>query len=379
MKQLTAIILIGVLAAAIAAMLILFKPEAEKKAVVQPVTEVTAVDVQPAEIQLTLHSQGTVLPITETDISVQVSGRIIAISPHFREGSFVKKGETLLQVEKEDYEAALALRQADLAQAHLALATEEAQAKQAREDWKALGSGKASPLTLRKPQLAMAKAQVQSAQAALEKAKRDLERTVVSAPYDAYILHRHVDLGQYVSAAPATPVARIFQTEKAEIRLPITVEDALLLENPTEQKISVTLYRNTPEGRIEWTGQLARMEATIDPANRLIHAIAEIEDPFRQKTDPGKLPLQRGLFVEAEIQGRTVQDVYSLPRYALRGSESIYIVTPENTLVRRTVEIIKSDADNVVIRNGLSRGEKVATSPVPYFSENMPVQVIENL
>ena len=55
------------------------------------------------------------------------------------------------------------------------------------------------------------------------------------------------------------------------------------------------------------------MEATIDPANRLIHAIAEIEDPFRQKTDPGKLPLQRGLFVEAEIQGRTVQDVYSLP------------------------------------------------------------------
>ena len=139
MKQLTAIILIGVLAAAIAAMLILFKPEAEKKAVVQPVTEVTAVDVLPAEIQLTLHSQGTVLPITETDISVQVSGRIIEISPHFREGSFVKKGETLLQVEKEDYEAALALRQADLAQAHLALATEEAQAKQAREDWESVG------------------------------------------------------------------------------------------------------------------------------------------------------------------------------------------------------------------------------------------------
>ena len=136
----------------------------------------------------------------------------------------------------------------------------------------------------------MAKAQVQSAQAALEKAKRDLERTVVSAPYDAYILHRHVDLGQYVSAAPATPVARIFQTEKAEIRLPITVEDALLLENPTEQKISVTLYRNTPEGRIEWTGQLARMEATIDPANRLIHAIAEIEILSAKRRTPANCP-----------------------------------------------------------------------------------------
>ena len=379
MKQLTAIILIGVVAAATAAALILFKPEAEKKAVIQPVTEVTAVEVQSTNVQLTLRSQGTVLPITETDISVQVSGRIIEISKNFQEGCFVQKDEILLRIEKDDYEAALALCQADLAKAKLALATEQAQAKQAREDWEAIGSGQASPLTLRQPQLAMAKAQVKSAQAALEKASRNLQRTIVSAPYDAYILHRFVDLGQYVSAAPATPVARIFQTAKAEIRLPLTVEDALLLENPEEHKIGVTLYRDTAEGRIEWSAQLARMEATVDPANRLIHAIAEIEDPFRQATEPGKLPIQRGLFVEADIEGRTIQNVYTLPRYALRGSSSIYIVTPENTLVQRTVEIIKSDTSNVVIRNGLSPGEQVATSPVAYFSENMPVQVIDNL
>ncbi|MGC6455943.1 MAG: efflux RND transporter periplasmic adaptor subunit [Coraliomargaritaceae bacterium] len=378
MKQLTAILLIGVVAAASAASLILLKPEAEKKAVIQPITEVTAVQVRPGAIQLSLRSQGTVLPITETDISVQVSGRIVEIAKNFREGCFVEKGETLLRIEKEDYEAVFALTEADLAKARLALATEKALAKQAAEDWKAMGSGEASSLTLRKPQLAMAEAQVKSALAALEKARRDLQRTVVSAPYDAYILQRKVDLGQYVNATPATPVARIFQTAKAEIRLPLTIEDALLLENPADHEIKVTLYRDTPQGRVEWTAQLARMEATIDPANRLIHAIAEMDHPFRETNQNGKLPLQRGLFVEAEIQGRTVQDVYSLPRYALRGSQSVYIVTPENTLIRRTVEILKSDTEHVVIGKGLRPGEQVVTSPIAYFSEQMPVQVIKN-
>lgn len=379
MKQLTAILLIVVLAAATAAALILLKPEAEKKAVIQPITEVTAVEVQPGDIQLTLRSQGTVLPITETDLSVQVSGRIIEIANNFHEGCFVEKGETLLRVEREDYEAAFTLAEANLAQARLARATEEALAKQATEDWKALGSGKASPLTLRQPQLVLAEAQVKSAQAALEKARRDLQRTEITAPYDAYILHRNVDLGQYVSATPASPVARIFQTAKAEIRLPLTVEDALLLENPADHNIQVTLYRDTPQGRVQWPATLARMEATVDPANRLIHAIAEIDDPFLKTNQAGELPIQRGLFVEAEIQGRTLQGVYSLPRYALRGSQSIYIVTPENTLIRRSVEIIKSDTDRVVIGSGLKPGEQVATSPVAYFSENMPVQIIEKL
>ena len=378
MKQLFAIILIAVAGAVTAAALILLKPEAEKKAVVQPVTEVTALEVQPGEVQVRLRSQGTVLPITEADISVQVSGQITEVAGHFRDGSFVQKGDPLLRIEKEDYEAALALRKADLAGARLNLATEEAQAKQALEDWKALGEGQASPLTLRQPQLAMARAQLASAEAALEKARRDLQRTVVSAPYDAYILQTKVDLGQYVSATPATPVARIFQTDKAEIRLPLTIEDARLLDNPNGQEIEVTLFRNSPDGRIEWPAYLTRMEASVDPANRLMHAIAEIDNPFRKNPGTGTEPLQRGLFVEAEIQGRTFQNVYDLPRFALRGSRTVYIITPENTLIQRNVEIIQSDARRVIVRSGLAPGERVATSPVAYFTENMPVQVIDN-
>lgn len=377
MKQFISILLILVVAASLSIALILLKPEAEKKQVTQPVTEVTVIEVTPETVQLTIQSQGTVLPVTETDISLQVSGRIIEVSECFREGCFVTEGTPLLRIEKEDYEAALALCRAELAQARLSLATEEALANQARLDWQAVGSGKPSDLTLRKPQMARAKAVVESAQAAVEKAQRDLQRTTISAPYDAYILKKYVDLGQFVSAAPSTPAARIFKSSKAEVRLPVSVEEALHLEQPDPDKGNITLYRDTPQGRIHWQARLARTEATIDPSSRLLHVIAELDDPFGQSSGSGSMPLKRGIFVLAEIKGRTLENVYSLPRYALRGSDSLYIVTPDNTLVRRTVEIIKSDAKSVIIGDGLSPGEKVAASPIAYFSENMPVQVID--
>ena len=159
--------------------------------------------------------------------------------------------------------------------------------------------------------------------------------------------------------------------------LPVSVEEALHLEQPDPDKGNITLYRDTPQGRIHWQARLARTEATIDPSSRLLHVIAELDDPFGLSSGSGSMPLKRGIFVLAEIKGRTLETVYSLPRYALRGSDSLYIVTPDNTLVRRTVEIIKSDAKSVIIGDGLSPGEKVAASPIAYFSENMPVQVID--
>ena len=75
MKQFISILLILVVAASLSIALILLKPEAEKKQVTQPVTEVTVIEVTPETVQLTIQSQGTVLPVTETDISLQVSGR----------------------------------------------------------------------------------------------------------------------------------------------------------------------------------------------------------------------------------------------------------------------------------------------------------------
>ncbi len=378
MKQFILILIITGFAALFSSILIYFKPEAGKVVISQPVTEVKVVEVHPQNSRLTLKSQGSIMPVTETDLSVQVSGRVTEVSPNLRAGSFVKKGAPLIRIEDDDYKAVLAMREATLAGARLSLATEEALSDQALQDWKVIGKGKPSSLTLRRPQLEKAKAELKSAIAAVDRARRDLQRTVVRAPYDALVLSKNVNLGQIVSPAATGTIAKIFDPSKGEVRLPLSVEEFLHLNTTEESQSPVTLYRDTPDGRIQWPARLVRVEASIDPASRLIHAIAEMEAPFDQSTADHSLSTKRGLFVRAEIEGRMLKNVYSLPRYALRTAGTVYIVTEQNTLVQRTVRVVKSDAQAVIIDRGLNPGDRVVTSPIAYFAENMAVQVIES-
>jgi RND family efflux transporter MFP subunit len=349
--------------------LFLLRPEPKEVPLERPVDKVEVITVQPETIRLKVKSQGTLLPKVESQLAVEVSGRIIEMSPNFRAGNRVTNGDVLFRIDSSDYEAGAAARAADLATAKLSLAQEQALAEQAAADWEALGDGNASDLTLRKPQLAQAQALIASAEAALKRAERDLERTSIKAPFDGLILSKSVDLGQYVMANPANPVANIYSTDAAEVRLPLTLREASFLIDPSEHESRVRLHSEGPNSQREWAAKLVRFEATVDPTSRLIYAVAEIESPF-------EAGLRRGMFLEAEIEGKPIENVFVLPRYALRGSESIYIVTPENTLVTRPVEIARSNTEQVILSGGLKPGEQVATSPIAYFVENMPVEVI---
>ena len=370
MKRLAPILILFA-AIGITVALYLLRPEPKQVAPERPATKVEVMTIQPQSIRLMVDSQGTVLPMIESELAVEVSGRIIEMSPNFRAGGRFKKGDVLFRIDPADYEAAVAARAAELATAELSIAQEEALAEQAAADWAALGEGEPSDLTLRKPQLAQARANIASAEATLKRAERDLQRTGIKAPYDGLVLSKSVDLGQYAMANPANPVARIYATDTAEVRLPLAQREAEFLNDPAKGESTVTLYADGPKGKRQWSARFVRFEATVDPSSRLIYAVAAIEAPFDNS-------LRRGMFVQAEIEGRQLESVYVLPRYALRGSESVYLVTPDNTLVTQAVEIVKTDTEQAILSGGLEPGDQVATSPIAYFVENMPVEVIAN-
>ncbi len=376
MKTLLPILLL-VLASAIAAVFILIEPAPKEVAPERPVTNIEVIEVQPQTIQLSVSSQGNLLPRTETDLSVEVSGRIIEVADNFRAGGYFEKGDVLLRVDPADYKAVAAARAADLAGAKLSLAQEQALAEQAAADWAALGEGEPSELTLRKPQLAQAEALVASAEAALARARRDLDRTEIKAPYDGRVLSKNVDLGQYIVANPANPIARIYATDIGEIRLPVTEREAGFLDTRTKRQHRVQLRRPNTENSPTWIAHLDRVEATIEPGSRLLYVVAEIENPFQPSPESDTPALLRGTFLKAEIEGRSIQNAYSLPRYALRGSNTLYVLTGDNTLQTRTVDIVKSDAERVIIDSGLTPSDRVAISPIAYYVENMPVNIVE--
>ncbi|MGB0184900.1 MAG: efflux RND transporter periplasmic adaptor subunit [Opitutales bacterium] len=345
----------------------MFQPKPEKSDAPRPLANIEVLTVHPENIQLNVTSQGTALPLTESDLAIEVSGRVIAVAEDFRPGGYFKKGDVLLEIDPLDYRAALAARAAELAQAKLALAQEKALSDQAKADWKSIGKGEPSPLTLRLPQLEYAEAAVASARAAHERATADLAKTKVRAPYDGRVLQKNIDLGQLAVPNSAAPAARLYATEVAEVRLPITEREAAFLRDPSESAAPVQLNHNDRR----WSGTLTRIEATIDTQSRLLYAVAEVKDPY-----DGPHPLRRGLFVDAVIEGRNLQGAYQIPRLALRGSNTVYVLSENNTLQTREVRIVKRDPDSVIIESGLQPGEQVAVSPIAYFVENMPVNIL---
>jgi RND family efflux transporter MFP subunit len=349
----------------------------------RPVVEyaplVRVVEAQPEALRLTVNTQGTVNARTETNLVAQVAGTIVQVSSGFASGGFFEKGDVLLKIDDSDYRVAVATAEGAVAQAKVRLETEEAQAKVAREEWERLGTGEESPLATRELQLQEARAALAAAEAVLDKARRDLSRTRISAPFAGRIRAKLADLGEYV--APGVPVASVYSVDVAEVRLPVPDADLAYLDLPVDYRGAaaeepgpeVVLHADFAGQRHSWQGRIVRVEGEIDPVSRMVHVVAQVEDPYGRHGGGDSLPLAVGMFVEAEIMGRLVENAIVVPRTALRG-DRVLVADDEDRLRFRDVDVLRADRGTAVIVGGLNAGERVCVSTLEAVSDGMKVR-----
>lgn len=338
-------------------------------------------EAQSQSVALTVRSQGEARPRTQISLVPEVGGRITYVNPDFIEGGFFEAGETLVQIEDADYRLAVTRASAQVAQAEQALAREQAESDLARSEWEELGEGEASSLTLREPQLAEARAQLASARASLQGARLELQRTRISAPFSGRVRTKNADLGQFVS--PGTPLGEVFSTDAVLVRLPLTDYDLGLLGIPVAfnaetdgGSIPVTLSATLAGQRQEWVAQIIRTDSAIDAQTRVLYAIAEVADPYGAGAAQGN-PLAVGLFLSAEIEGRSVENAYVLPRSALRGENTVYVAEPGGTLSLRSVDVVTSNPESLIVSSGVSAGEMVVISPIRGANQGMRIQSLD--
>jgi len=339
------IAVIGV-AGIIAAALIAARPvvETRRPEAVAPLVRFITAD--PSTVNAVVRSQGTVAPRTETMLVPEISGRVIHISPSLASGGFFEAGDVLVRLDPRDYELAVVGARAEVAQMASRLKVEEEEAGVARREWASLGKGDPAPLVVREPQLAEARAAHDAAASALERAQRDLARTALRAPFAGRVREKRVDVGQVI--APGTPVATLYAVDVAEIRLPIPDEELAFLDLPLGYRGGssgprVTIHTTFAGRPVEWQGRIARTEGEIDAASRMVHLVAEVKDPYGRATRKASTPLAVGLFVRADIHGRQLQDVFVLPRSALRGEDQVLMIDGEDRLRFRKLQIVRSD------------------------------------
>ncbi|MCB1230978.1 MAG: efflux RND transporter periplasmic adaptor subunit [Verrucomicrobiae bacterium] len=364
------------------------KPEPPQRKKPPVFTRVEATKLTPTHFDVVLETRGVVRPRTETTLIPEVSGRIVEIGKNFREGSFFEEGELLLKIDPLNYETAIVIAQSNLAQARTTLAEEKARSEQALENWKRLGkSGDPGDLVLRKPQLAEMEARVAAAEAEVKRAQRDLERTEIRAPYAGRILEQNVDVGQYVSNG--TDLARLYAIDYVEVRLPLTNRQLAFIDLPELYRgnfaeAAAKQEKEAPEVLLEaeiggekarWEGRVVRVEGAIDERTRQLFVVAQVDNPYQWKDD-GSPPLKIGLFTDALVEGRTLENVFVLPRAAVRAGEEVIVINADNRIQRRQVNPIWSDREHVVIpadEAGLKTGETVCLTPLAYPADGARV------
>lgn len=328
--------------------------------------------------QVVVNATGTVQPRHEVNITPQVKGRVSELSPNMVAGGIFKQGELLFAIEDVDYRLAIDLARANLAQAELELQRNQNLAKVARQEWQALNPDATvapDPLVVYEPQVKSAEAQRDAALANVEQAKINLQRTRVYAPFSGFVRSEQLETGQYINAG--SPVAMIVGTEQAEIVVPLSIDELAWLEVPRNGAPAAgsraKILLRTGDKQVSWEGAIARALGEIDPRNRMSRIIVTVDNPV-SSTVAGSNLLSRllpGMFVEVQLHGSQIADVIGVPRGALHDNDTVWVVDENNQMRIRSVEIVRRERDEVLVRAGVAAGEKIVLTNLSGAADGM--------
>jgi RND family efflux transporter MFP subunit len=340
--------------------------EDEKQRIV-PAVEI--VEVTAADHAVKIFTQGVVESARKTMLAAEVGGRVMEISPAFKRGGTVKKGERLVQIDPADFRATLAAAEVKRADAELALELERARVQQAKLDWEKLGNGNEplNPLVLRKPYLAAAEASAASAVEAAAKARRDVERTEILAPFDAGLRSANAEVGAVV--APGTMVAELYASNDLEVRLPLSLEDFGFLDR--DAKGIVTLKGTIGAEEYLWKAEPVRIDPEIERTTLSAHIAVKV-----LPTQGSAFPLPPvGLFVKAEIAGKTLGGVSEIPRRALLEGNRVIVVGEGNQIAFRDLAIPRRTRKTALVSGGLEAGDRIVLTRLSAPIAGMEVQI----
>jgi RND family efflux transporter MFP subunit len=419
-----------VLAAAvgIAVLLVVLKPKPEKQAPPPASLLVEVVKVKASSPAMVVNSYGTVRPTESLALVSEVKGKVVELSPNFEEGGLFNEDERLISIDPRSYELVAAQRRKQLKQldAELRHLDQEKQnfqvrldiarsdVKLAKAEWerfKALVEREVvaqanvdqaeqqflasqnrmqeveNQIALIDPRRDQMKAQRELVEVQLREALLDLDRAVIEAPFDGYVLEKSVEKGQFVNIG--TFLGRIYRASILEVEVRIPFKDLSWLGDLSSVK---DLGQNGPEGTDDrslirakvifksggqtrtWEGRLARVKAQVDEKTRTLPLIIKVLDEISWADDAASYPLKPGMFVDVELTGRQIDTAYLLPRSALHPGNVVYVAS-NDALVIRPVEVLRRLNDSVYVGKGLNDGDLVITTPVGSPKEGTKLRI----
>ncbi|MES2019335.1 MAG: efflux RND transporter periplasmic adaptor subunit [Pseudomonadota bacterium] len=343
------------LAAAALAALVLLAACGEKSAATpgaggaRPPPEVGVIAVKFEPVALQTELPGRVEPVRVAQVRARVNG--VVLKRLFTEGSEVRAGQLLYQIDPAPYQAALNSARAALGKAEANLAQAAAQAERYKPLVEANAVSKQDYVNVVAAHK-QAEADVAASKAAVQIAQINTGYANVSAPISGRIGRALVTEGALVSAAEATQLALIQQTSTVFVNFTQSASELRQLRRPAgATTVTVLLDDGTASPH---KGKLLFSDVSVDPTSGQVLLRAEVPNP-----DGTLLP---GQYVRVRIAQSELPSAILLPQQAVtRGTsgDTVIVVGPDNKPGPRPVKVGAQQDGNWIITDGLKEGEQV--------------------
>ena len=324
---------------------------------------------------------GEVRAAQKMSLSPRVSGRIEHMEDDLLPGSLVNDEDVLFVLDSADYELVVREKQTALNKANAELQQEKGLQAIALREYELMGQKLGEDdeaLVLRKPQLAMAQATVDSAVIQLKQAQLDLARTRVEAPFNAQIIDRTVELGSEVNTS--TALLELVNTDEFWLEVRVPLEQLQWISFPEAGRSgSMVSIRNNAAWKpdVVREGHVLSLLPELESGSRMARVLVSITDPLAQLPDNKDKPkVLVNDYLQADIQGTATKDLVSLPRAWLREGDQVWLMTDNETLEIREVDVRFRGQNSVLLNSGLNEGERLVTTMLPVAVEGMPLRLL---
>ncbi|WP_224982091.1 efflux RND transporter periplasmic adaptor subunit [Geomonas agri] len=339
--------------------------------------EVGVIEVKPQRVALTTELPGRTSPFLIAEVRPQVSG--IILKRVFTEGSDVKAGQVLYQIDPATYQAAYASAKASEARAEANVLPAKLKEERFRELVKINAVSK-QDYDAAYAALKQAEADVASAKAAVETARINLAYTKVVAPISGRIGRSTVTDGALVTASQATALATIQQLSTMYVDVTQSSSDMLKLnrslatgllkrDQAGQARVKLLLEDGTP---YPVTGSLKFSDVTVDQSTGSIIVRAVFPNP--------KQTLLPGMFVRAVLEEGINEAAILIPQRGVTrnaaGQAIVMVAGPDSKVEPRPIQVARTVGDAWLVSSGLKPGEKVILEGLQKARPGTQVKVV---
>jgi len=339
---------------------------------------VTVTAAEAAPTTLDFSANGTVQAADSTTLRPRVSGQIVTLTDKLAPGTRFEKSDVLARIDDADYQLALNSARTDLANARASLRVEKGQQAVAQRELALVGadvSADERDLALRGPQLEQAQADVEAARTAVAQAQLDLERTKVRAPFAGIVTERSASIGDVVSTSDT--IATLAATDTYWVDVAVPVDQLRFIHAADGQRAGTSAQIYYPDG---WgadaflPAEVLRIQPALETSGRMARVLLQVPDPLGDNT-PADTRLLIGAYVRAALEARLPGNSVLIDSAFVHENNNVWVMTDDDRLDIRSVDILYRDATQTVISAGLEPGDAVITSELTAPIQGMPIRV----